>query len=161
MAGEADTERTDPQGFPDSTAGTGSEKKNQMCAPFPERERSTAGVMPKETQVSRNADTSPSRGRHSVRGTLFLLMRNSCPIRINGPFPRAGALHSGGNAEGNAGFPKRGHVLLPEFFIKIHCQKPGAVVLQHGVDSYHIPAEFVFSHQVRSDHLRSQRIQVL
>jgi len=53
-------------------AGTVSEKKNQRCAPAPERERSTAGARPSSLQTSRSALTSaahvsPSRSIASTQ----------------------------------------------------------------------------------------------
>jgi hypothetical protein len=39
-------------------AETGSAKKNQACAPFPDRDRSTAIGTPDERHVSANAATS-------------------------------------------------------------------------------------------------------
>src|SRR2546427_8232418 len=55
-------------------AGTGAAKKNQTCAPFPDRERSTAAGNPTVREVSTNAATSSaqdSSSKSAARNIIF------------------------------------------------------------------------------------------
>ena len=57
-------------------AGRASTKKNQVCAPFPERERSKATGMPKVSQTSLRAAQSRA-GLKAVEESVALEVRNA------------------------------------------------------------------------------------